>query len=76
MTLGVVIPRYLSAKQERLRPNSHNAAKRYLEQHWKPLHGRPLEAIKRADVAARLQETTKAYGRTSAARGRDNLAAL
>jgi integrase len=76
MTLGVVIHRYLAAKQERLRPNSHNAAKRYLEQHWKPLHGRPLEAIKRADVAARLQETTKAYGRTSAARGRDSLSAL
>ncbi len=76
MTLGVVIPRYLAAKQDLLRPNSYNAAKRYLEQHWKPLHGRPLEAIKRADVAARLQETTKAYGRTSAARGRDNLSAL
>ena len=76
LTLGVVIPRYLAAKQDLLRPNSYNAAKRYLEQHWKPLHGRPLEAIKRADVAGRLQETTKAYGRTSAARGRDNLSAL
>jgi hypothetical protein len=76
LTLGVVIPRYLAAKQDLLRPNSYNAAKRYLEQHWKPLHGRPLEAIKRADVAARLQETTKAFGRTSAARGRDNLSAL
>jgi integrase len=75
-TLGVVINRYLAAKRDRLRPNSFNAAERYLAQHWKPLHGRPLDAIKRADVAARLQETVKAYGRTSAARGRDTLSAL
>src|SRR5262245_26842361 len=76
VTLGVVIRRYLEAKRDRLRPNSFNAAERYLAEHWKPLHGRPLDAIKRADVAARLQETVKAYGRTSAARGRDNLSAL
>jgi integrase len=76
VTLGVVIGRYLEAKRDRLRPNSFKAAERYLAEHWKPLHGRPLDAIKRADVAARLQETVKAYGRTSAARGRDNLSAL
>ena len=28
--------------------------------YWRPLHGRPLDAVKRADVAARLQELTKA----------------
>jgi integrase len=76
LTLGVVIGRYMDAKRDRLRPSSFKAAERYLAAHWKPLHGRPLDAIKRADVAARLQETTKAYGRTSAARGRDNLSAL
>jgi integrase len=76
ITLGLVISRYLGAKQDVLRPSSYKAATRYLEEHWKPLHGRPLGAIKRADVAARLQETVKTYGRTSAARGRDNLSAL
>jgi integrase len=76
VTLGAAIDRYLDAKRHRLRPNSFNAAERYLAKHWKPLHGRPLDAIKRADVAARLQETVKAYGCTSAARGRDNLSAL
>jgi integrase len=76
LTLGLVIDRYLDAKRDKLRPNTVNAAKRYFAEHWKPLHGRPLEAIKRADVAARLQESIKAYGRTSAARGRDNLSAL
>jgi integrase len=44
--------------------------------HWKPLHGRPIEAIRRADVAARLQEMIKAHGPTSAARARSNLSAL
>ena len=76
VTLGVVIARYLDAKQDVLRPSSYKAAKRYLEEHWKPLHGRALEAIRRADIAARLQETSRQYGRTSAARARDNLSAL
>ena len=73
LTLGVVINRYLEAKQDRLRPNTFKAAERYFAAHWKPLHNRPLDAIKRADVAARLQELVKAHGRTSAARARDNL---
>jgi integrase len=76
LTLGVVIGRYLDAKRDVLRPNTFKAAERYFAEHWKPLHGRPLDAIKRADVAARLQELVKAYGRTSAARARDNLSAL
>ena len=76
LTLGSVISRYLEAKQDILRPSSFKAAKRYFADHWKPMHNRPLTSIKRADVAARLQETVKAYGRTSAARGRGNLSAL
>ena len=76
LTLGVVISRYLEAKQYQLRPNTLKAAVRYFASHWKPLHNRPLDAIKRADVAARLQELVKAHGRTSAARARDNLSAL
>jgi integrase len=76
LTLGLVIGRYLDAKRDRLRPNTFKAAQRYFAEHWRPLHNRPLDAIKRADVAARLQELVQAYGRTSAARARDNLSAL
>jgi integrase len=76
LTLGLVIGRYLEAKRDVLRPNTYKAAERYFAAHWKPLHGRPLDAIKRADVAARLQELVKVHGRTSAARARDNLSAL
>ena len=76
LTLGIVIGRYLEAKRDRLRPNTFKAATRYFAAHWRPLHNRPLDAIKRADVAARLQELVKAHGRTSAARARDNLSTL
>jgi integrase len=76
LTLGLVIDRYLEAKRDVLRPNTFKAAERYFAEHWRPLHDRPLESIRRADVAARLQELVKAHGRTSAARARDNLSAL
>ena len=59
LTLGVVIGRYLEAKQYQLRPNTLKAAVRYFASHWKPLHNRPLDAIKRADVAARLQDSSR-----------------
>ena len=58
----MAISRYLEAKQDQLRPNTLKAAVRYFAAHWKPLHHRPLDAIKRADVAARLQELVKAHG--------------
>ena len=76
LTLGVVIGRYLEAKRDRLRTNTFKAATRYFAVHWRPLHDRPLDAIMRAEVAARLQELIKAHGRTSAARARGNLSAL
>ena len=76
LTLGVVIGRYLEAKRDRLRTNTFKAATRYFAVHWRPLHDRPLDAIVRAEVAARLQELIKAHGRTSAARARSNLSAL
>jgi len=76
LTLAVVACRYLDAKRTMLRASTYEAAERYLTQYWKPLGNCPIETIRRADVAARLQELTKAHGRTSAARARDNLSAL
>jgi integrase len=76
LTLAMAIERYLDAKRGVLRQNTFKAAERYFAVHWKPLRDRPLDAIKRADVAARLQELVKAHGRTSAARARDHLSAL
>lgn len=76
LTVASVAARYLAAKQDRLRANTYRAAKRYFAVQWKPLADRPIDGVKRADVAAVLQEIVKAHGRTSAARARSNLSAL
>jgi integrase len=76
VTFGSVVARYLAAKEDVLRPSTYKAAKRYLTVQWKPFIGRPMDSIKRADVAARLHDIIKEHGRTSAARARGNLSAL
>jgi integrase len=76
LTLRIVAERYLAAKQGKVRPATYTAAKHHLLTLWKPLAGRPLDSIKRVDVAARLQEITSHHGRTAAARARANLSAL
>jgi integrase len=76
LTLANVAERYLDAKADVLRPSTYNQAKMHLAAHWGPFADRPIESIRRADVAARLQELVKANGRTAAARARGNLSAL
>jgi integrase len=76
LTLAVVVERYLDFKEPLLRAASHEAARRYFSIHWKPLLDRPIETIRRLDVAARLQEITKQHGRVSASRARANLSSL
>jgi integrase len=76
LTLAAVAERYLDAKKDIQRPSTFKQAKLHFTSHWKPLRDLPIDAIKRADVAARLQEIIKAHGRTSAARARGNLSAL
>jgi integrase len=75
-TLGAVVTRYLEFKQSKLRPSSYGADKRYLTKHWKPLHGLPIHAIKRRDVAVRLSEITAENGTIAAARARGTLSAF
>jgi Arm DNA-binding domain len=76
LTLAAAAERYLDARRDRMRPNTYKAAERYFSMYWKPLRERPLAAVKRADVAVRLQELTHAHGRTAAARARDYLSAM
>ncbi len=76
LTLAVVSEMYLDAKRERLRPRTYNAARLHFTTHWKPLRSRPIGDIKRADVAARIQEIVKQRGRRAASAARRNLAAL
>jgi integrase len=76
LTLGAVVERYLATKETAHRPRTHAAARRYLTKHWGSLRDRPLDDIKRADLAARLHDLTKAHGRIAAARARSTLSAL
>jgi integrase len=76
LTLTEVTRRYLNAKADVVRPNTYVQARLHLEQYWQPLGTKPIETIKRADVAARLQELITERGRTAAARARGNLSAL
>jgi integrase len=75
LLFGAVIDRYLDDRKG-LRPRTLENLTRHLKNHWKPLHSLPLSEIKRADVAARVQELSKERGRHAAARARDNLSAL
>jgi integrase len=68
LTLGDVAGRYLDAKRDVLRPSTYKSTERNLNVHFGPLAGRPLAEIKRAEIAARLQEIVKQFGRTAAAR--------
>jgi integrase len=75
-TLAAVVERYLAAKKSQLRPSTYKHAERYFAVQWKPLRNRAIDTIRRADVAATLQDVVRNHGRTSAARARGNLSAL
>jgi integrase len=76
LTFKVLYEDYLMAREGARRARTHNAAKRYFEKHWAPLHRRAAHTIDRAIVAALLRDITRDHGRTSAARARANLSAL
>jgi Arm DNA-binding domain/Phage integrase central domain len=76
LKLGDVAGRYLDAKRDVLRPSSFKSVERHLNIHWQPLLARPLAEIKRTEIAARLQEIIKQYGRVAAARSRSTLSSL
>jgi integrase len=68
--LGAIIGRFLARQERRLRPRSYDDTRRYLERHWRPLHGLHLMSINRATVAARLGKIASEHGPASADRAR------
>jgi integrase len=76
LTLGAVADRYLAAKHHLMTARTHRATTGYFATHWRPLRDRPIDSIRRADIAARLQELVTAHGRMAAARARSHLSAL
>jgi integrase len=79
LTLAAVSERYIVAKKASkrgMRPNTERALVRYFTKAWAPLRDTPISDIKRADVAARLQEIVKENGAVTASRCRTNLSAM
>ena len=56
LILGTVADRYLAAKYHLMTARTHRATTGYFATHWRPLRDRPIDSIRRADIAARLQE--------------------
>ena len=76
LTLALVSDRYLETRKPVVRPATYAAITRDLKLHWAPLHKRPIEGIKRLDIAARLGEITHSSGRVAAKRARVSLSAM
>jgi integrase len=76
LTFGAIADRFLAVKAEIYRPSTYKHAQRYLEQHWRPLRGRPIASVSRADVAALLHDLSQRHGRVAAARARDTLSSM
>jgi integrase len=76
LTVGAVAGRYLESKQDLLRATTYHQAQRHFTVLWAPLADRPLDTVKRADVAARLQEIVKGHGRNVGRSARSNLSAM
>jgi integrase len=76
LTLEKVAESYLAVKAGVVRPATHDQTRLHLTNHWRVLAGRPLDSIKRSDVATTLHQITQQHGRTAAARARSNLSAL
>ncbi|MCK1639094.1 site-specific integrase [Bradyrhizobium sp. 157] len=75
-TLGKTVEQYLAAVERDLRPSSYAASVRYLRKHFEPLHSMPIDSIKRADIASRLEDLKAEHGIVAAARARSVLSAL
>ncbi len=69
-SLGVLIDRYLTDRQSKLRPRYFVEIKRQLEKDWKPLHMLSVEAISRQDVIGVIDDVMARQGETAADRAR------
>jgi integrase len=74
LTLRSVIDEYLAAKQ--VRPRTLAEIRRYLMVYCRPLHGMPVDAVTRKDIATRLVAIGREHGSITLARARAALSAF
>ena len=76
LSLGAITKRFLAYQGKRLRPSSYKSAKLYLDRYLQPLHGKRIDQITRADIAARLSILAEKSGVVTADRVRSNISSL
>jgi integrase len=76
VTLRAVIDEYLAAKQPQVRRRTLVEIRRYLTVYCRPLHGMPVDAVTRKDIATRLVAIGREHGSITAARTRAALSAF
>jgi integrase len=75
-TLGKVAADYLAARKKELRPRSYVEVARHIDKNAKPLHGRPIEDITRADIVALIDDVERKSGKVQADKTRISLATM
>ncbi len=63
---GELLRRYLARQKVRVRPRSYDGIEHNLSKQSKPLHGRPVTAIKRRDIAAIVAKIAEVSGPVAA----------
>lgn len=75
-TLGSVADAYLRHCEKHQKPGTFYQTKLHLTKHWAPLRPLPFRKVRRAEVAARLNELRETSGGVSANRSRSALSAM
>src|SRR5204862_1424992 len=68
VTLGMVVPKYLAARERELRPKSYGEARRYLERTWLSLHEHQISAVTRQHIVAVIDDAEVQSGKVAADR--------
>ena len=76
ISLGELVPVYLSARQSELRAATYIEATRYLERYWLPLHAGAIEAVERRHVVRVVDQLADEFGKVTADRARTALSAF
>ncbi|HEY2530251.1 MAG TPA: site-specific integrase, partial [Xanthobacteraceae bacterium] len=76
VTVGGVIEKYLAARKPAVRASTHGHIDRYLRRYFKQLHGYPIGAVTRRDIAIAITSIAEERGKVSAARARSALSAF
>jgi integrase len=69
-TFGTMTTAFLDVQKRRLSAAWYEATERYINEHWKPLHGLAVASINRAVVAAELRKIEKERGKVASDRAR------